>query len=404
MRSDQVRSTGRLGGRMAGGIVSQVQHLHHTISRRPLRAVGPVSAPVEVVHDTISDAVYGMVRTSLTATGVVAGSAASLAFTGQRGDLRSVPVGNHALSALNAVIGDSLASDGDPLAMPMAVRVRRRDVELTSEALGQAFPDATTKLAVFVHGLGENERSWLRRANAPQVGGTYGSRLAADFGYTPVYLQYNSGRHISDNGRDLGALLRTLHREWPVGVDELLLIGHSMGGLVIRSACHYGQDQAWAKDVRHAIYLGSPHTGAPLARGVRMLAWLFDQAPETKPLALAADHSPGVRDLRHGYVLDDDWAECDDGTCLEDHRTDTTLLSTANHYVVSAAVVAQPRSTTARLVGDLLVQPSSAHGRRRERRPIDFKPEHRRHHGRLTHFDLLNHAAVYAALHDWLAD
>jgi pimeloyl-ACP methyl ester carboxylesterase len=402
MTRDQVWSAGRLGGRAAGGLVAQVQHLHHSISRRPLRAVGPVAAPVEVVHDGVATTVYGIVRTSLTLGGAAAGTVAAVAMTGHRADLRSSAFGAHAVSALNAVLGDTLARDGDPLATPMTVRARGRDVELTNDRLTAAFPQATSRLAVFVHGLGENERSWSRRANGPDSRGTYGSRLADDFGYTPVYVAYNSGRHISDNGRELSRLLQRLHREWPAATDEMLLVGHSMGGLVIRSACHCGADEPWVEDVRHVVYLGSPHTGAPLARGVRILAWVLDKAPETRPLAFAADHSPGVRDLRHGYVVDDDWSECDAGVCFDDHRTDVPLLATADHYVVSAAVVSRPRSTTARLVGDLLVQPSSAHGRRRQRRPIEFQPEHRNHLGRLTHFDLLNHPAVYDALREWL--
>jgi pimeloyl-ACP methyl ester carboxylesterase len=402
MTPHQALSSGRLGGRAAGGIVSQVQHLHHTISRRPLRAVGSIAAPVEVVHDGIASAVYGIVRSSLAVSGVAAGAVAAGAMTGRRSDLRATPVGNHLISALNAVIGDALARDGDPLATSMSVRVDGHDVDATRHDLAAAFPDATPRMAVFVHGLGENERSWLRRSSAPDTGGTYGSRLAADFGYTPVYLAYNSGRHISDSGRELSRLLQRLHREWPAAIDEMLLVGHSMGGLVIRSACHYGADEPWVEDLRHVVYLGSPHTGAPLARGVRVLAWALDKAPVTRPLAVAADHSPGVRDLRHGYVVDDDWSECDAGVCFDDHRTDVPLLATANHCVVSAAVVSRPRSTTARLVGDLLVQPSSAHGRRRQRQPIQFQPEHRHHLGRLTHFDLLNHPAVYDALREWL--
>lgn len=402
MTREQVRSIGRLGGRAAGGIVDLVQHLHHTISRRPLRAVGPASTPVEVVHDGIAVGVYGIVRTSLVVGGAAAGMAASAVGSERGTDLRTTALGSHALSALNAVVGDALARSGDPLATPMAVRVRHRDVPPTRGALAAAFPDATSRVVVFVHGLGENERSWLRRANGAEGAGTYGSRLAADFGYTPVYLAYNSGRHISESGSDLDRLLRQLFEQWPGGIDELMLVGHSMGGLVIRSACHHGAEHDWAASLRHAVYLGSPHTGAPLARGARLLARTFGVLPETRPLAMAADHSPGVRDLRHGYIVDADWADCDQGMCLDDHRTDVPLLATANHYVVSAAVVRSPRSTTARLVGDLLVQPSSAHGRRRRRQPIDFQPEHRQHHGRLTHFDLLNHPVVYDALRGWL--
>ena len=38
-------------------------------------------------------------------------------------------------------------------------------------------------------------------------GETYGARLARDLGVTPVYVRYNTGRHISENGRSLAELL-----------------------------------------------------------------------------------------------------------------------------------------------------------------------------------------------------
>ncbi len=147
----------------------------------------------------------------------------------------------------------------------MAVRAGGRDVGLVTEELAAAFPRATSRLAIFVHGLAETEISWHRRA-ADHI--PYGPQLHAGFGYTPLYLRYNTGRHVSDSGLDLAWLLEGLLATWPEQVDDLLLVGHSMGGLVIRSACHYGSQAAapWTEPVRHIFYLGSPHLGAPLAR------------------------------------------------------------------------------------------------------------------------------------------
>jgi hypothetical protein len=171
--------------------------------------------------------------------------------------------------------------------------------------------------------------------------------------------------------------------------------------LVVRSACHYGAaaGDPWVPHVHHVVYLGSPHAGAPLARGVGSLAWALGLLPETRPYRALLDQSPGVRDLRFGYLLDEDWAECDHGTCRRDHSTDVPLLVTANHYVVSGSV---GRGRAGRLVGDLLVQPASAHGRRRRREHIPFPVEHTRHYPGLHHFSLLNHPDVYAAVRDWV--
>ena len=159
----------------------------------------------------------------------------------------------------------------------MAVRVDGSDVEPTAQQVRDTFGDATPRLAVFLHGLAETEKSWLRQASRSEP---YGRRLQAEFGYTPVYIRYNTGRHVSDNGHDLAGLLDDLTAAWPHEIQEILLVGHSMGGLVIRSACHYGAEASapWVARTRHVFYLGSPHLGAPLARaaglaGGRSAGW-----------------------------------------------------------------------------------------------------------------------------------
>ena len=395
MRPDEIRATGRLGGRAAAGVITQVEHVHRTVARRALATSGTTAAPVSALYDNVTRTAYGGVRTALLAAGAAAGSLGAVATRGGA-EMGEHGIGNHAQSILNAVIGEHLTRDHDPLSIEMAIRHDGHDVDLTSRALCDAFPERSHRLAVFVHGLGENEHSWMRHASAHD--GTYGSRLESELGYTPIWLRYNTGRHISQNGDELARLLTDLLRVWPGQIDELLLIGHSMGGLVIRAACHYGADDPWVPAVADIVYLGSPHAGAPAARGARMLAWWFDKLPETRPLGLMLDHSPGIRDLRYGYIVDDDWVGWDEGTCRQDHGTDVPLISSANHFVVSGAVTGGPAHPVARVVGDLLVPPSSANGRRRTRPSLEFHTEHSHHHEPLHHFDLLNHPAVYDSI------
>jgi hypothetical protein len=173
-----------------------------------------------------------------------------------------------------------------------------------------------------------------------------------------------------------------------------------MGGLVIRSACHYGLQSSagWVEHVRHIIYLGSPHLGAPLARAAGMAGWALGLVPETRPFASFAGGPSSVRDLRHGYLLDDDWVGCAPGCCLRDHRTDVPLLVSASHYAISATVTADPDSAFGALIGDLLVQPASAHGRRGARQHIPFSVHLGRKFGGMHHFDLLNHPDVWTAM------
>ena len=396
MTPAELRAAGRLGGLAFGGLVSLVEQVHQAVGRRAFGPAGPAGVPARLVHDTVARGAYLTVRTAGAVAGTAAGHAASLVGAAGRPAGRE-PAGNLALAALNAVAGDLLGPGLEPLAIRMAVRASGHDVGLTAGEVAAVFPHATPRLAVFVHGLGETDNSWRRRAgdSAP-----YGDRLQAEFGYTPVYVRYNTGRHVSDSGHDLAGLLGALEAAWPEPVQEILLAGHSMGGLVIRSACHYGREASagWVERVRHVFYLGSPHLGAPLARAAGVAGWILSKVPETRPFAALAAGPSSVRDLRYGYVLDDDWAGCDPRCCLRDHRSDAPLLDTAAHYAISATVAGDPASPLGAVVGDLLVQPASAHGRHGVRQPIPFPVQLGRGFGRMHHFDLLNHPDIWAAI------
>ena len=401
MTPDELRAAGRLGGHAFSGMVSRVEQVHQAVAGRAFGPAGPSGALARLIHDAVARGVYLAVRGAGAAAGAIGGEATSLLAAGGR-PAGSAPSGNLALAALNAAAGDRLGPGLDPLAIRMAVRVAGRDVGPAPRELAAAYPDATPRLAVFAHGLAETEDSWQRRGGECVP---YGERLRAEFGYTPVYLRYNTGRHVSDNGRDLAGLLGRLAEAWPGGVDEMLLVGHSMGGLIIRSACHHGNQDSmpWVQRVRHVFYLGSPHLGAPLARAAGLLGWVFSRFAETRPFAdLVNGSSPGIKDLRYGYVLEDDWSGCDPDNCLRDHRGDMTLLEGANHYTISATVTGNPGSPAGAVVGDLLVQPSSAHGRRGRRQLIPFPLDSGRGLGGMHHFDLLNHAAVWTAMRGML--
>lgn len=124
-------------------------------------------------------------------------------------------LGNQALAVLNGFAGHMLARRRDALAIRTAVRVAGHDVPVAPRELATAFPGATARLAVLVHGLAETEISWTARASSGTEPG-YGPRLRGELGYTPVYIRYNSGRHVSANGRLLGELLTELVGGWPV--------------------------------------------------------------------------------------------------------------------------------------------------------------------------------------------
>jgi hypothetical protein len=402
MTPAELRAMSRLGGHAFAGLVSRIGQVHGAIGGRAFGTIGPASAPVRLIHDTLAQGVYRALGSAGPAAGALGGEAASLlGAIAHCGTAAKPGTSGTALAVLNALTGDRLGPDLAPLVISMAVRTDDSDLELTPQQVLAVFPDATGKLAVFLHGLAETEHSWNRSAGRSEP---YGRRLRAEFGYTPVYVRYNTGRHVSDSGQDLARLLGDLTAAWPVRVREILLVGHSMGGLVIRSACHYGREARarWVTRVRHVFYLGSPHLGAPLARAAGLAALALSQVPETRAFADLVTGSSAIRDLRHGYVLDD-WAACSPDGCDHNHRRDVPLLPKASHYAISAAVSANPASPLGALVGDLLVPSASAHGHSGSRQHVPFPVQHARRLGGIHHFDLLNHPDVWEAMRGLLS-
>jgi pimeloyl-ACP methyl ester carboxylesterase len=401
MRPEEITGIGELLGDAAGGLTTQIREMHEGIARRVWKAVGPASFPVRLAHDQLAKRAYSSAD-QFTRSLVRGGAEAISARQPEEAEsIERSAIGRAAIGAINGIWGDTLARRHNGLAIDMTLRHAGRDLEPTRTELRRAYPHATGRLAVFVHGLCETDDAWM-------LGGErhvpYGFRLQAELGYTPLYLRYNSGLHISENGRRLAELLDRLAVQWPTEIQEVALIGHSMGGLVARSACHYAEESAWRDQVRHVFTLGAPHLGAPLERAANAATHVLSQVSETrallaKPLKI---RSVGIKDLGYGYLVDECWLEEDCDAFLRDSSREVPFLPTANHYFVCATLSKEPDAVTGRLVGDLLVLKSSAWSQRRGER-LRFGIEHYQHVGGATHFALLNHPAIYAQIRGWMA-
>jgi pimeloyl-ACP methyl ester carboxylesterase len=225
-----------------------------------------------------------------------------------------------------------------------------------------------------------------------------------------VYLRYNTGLHISENGRSLDTLLGALVEAWPVPVPDVVLIGHSMGGLVARSALHQAgggtpDARGWTRLVRDTVTLGSPHLGAPLERGVHRLTAQLTRLPETRPLArLLTLRSVGIKDLRRGTLVEADWTGRDLDALTPGEHTHVPLHDGARHFVVLVTLSRNPEGRAADLLGDLLVPPRSASGDTGDDDRLAFPPDHVHRIGGMHHFDLLNHPLIYARIRTWLEE
>jgi pimeloyl-ACP methyl ester carboxylesterase len=379
----------RVATEEAAGMPGGIGSVHAAIAGRVFSALGPSAAPVRLLHDGISRGAYGGVRGGLTLLGRATGAAVA-----RRPEPRppsTTPRGAAVIAAVNGLRGDVLEREGSALALPMAVRAG-------GEPVGpEAFTQATGRLVVFVHGLGETEFAW-------ELGGAepYGARLP---GWTPLYVRYNSGRHISENGASLDTLLEAFAAGWPVDVQEIALVGHSMGGLVARSAGFQAAERGaeWVRHVRRVVSLGTPHFGAPLEQAVHVASAALHRLPETRPLArFLRRRSAGIRDLRHGSLVDEDWRDHDPDALRARACREVPLLEGATHCFVAATITSTPHHPLGRLLGDCLVLVPSASGRSRARR-LGFKDEDGLQLTGTHHLALLNHGAVYAQLRRWLA-
>jgi pimeloyl-ACP methyl ester carboxylesterase len=401
--ADETRALAHLGFSELRRIGGDVEKVHRAISDRVFRAVGPPGLPAKIVHDTIAHGVYG----GISGATALAGGAADLMLqrrpAAEGRTLSTSPGGSKVIAAINGLIGDKLEAEGSDLQEPMSIRVDGRVVAPTTDELAAAYPAATGRLVIFLHGWTLNEHSWSFGAEAS--GGSYGERLERDLGVTPVNIRYNTGRHISANGRSLDALLEALVAAWPVEVDEIALVGHSMGGLVARGAGYHGSERKaqWVSRVGDMVSIGSPHMGAPLEQGVHLATAALNLVPETQPLAsFLRRRSAGVRDMRQGSLVDEDWQGRDPDALRAAVLKEVPLLDGVNHYFISATVTRSPRHLLGRIVGDSLVLKPSASGQSRARR-IPFDEKAGLHVGGVHHIAMLNHPSIYDQLRAWLA-
>jgi pimeloyl-ACP methyl ester carboxylesterase len=390
-----LRGIGKLTIDAAVGLTGFAEAMHRNIVQAP----GFLGAPQGPI-DGIAPWIYRGIRD---ATRMAGGGLdillAQLAPT--LGAQTPSPARDNLLAALNGVMGDHLATSENPLAMAMKLHHAGVELELERHALRAAIPGSTGRLAVLVHGAFMSHWKWERE------GHDHGAALTRDLGYTAVYLNYNSGLNISTNGRKLADLLEALVAQWPVALDDLVILGHSMGGLVARSACHYGgvAGHAWPRQLRKLFFLGTPHHGTPLERGGHQLDLLLERSPYTAALTqFGRLRSAGITDLRYGNLLDEDWAGRDRFEYSGDRRRGVPLPEDVQSYAIAATVGNRAGDLSDRIVGDGLVPLSSALGHHGEPHLALRIPDSQQWIGHgMNHLDLLSRQEIYEQIKRWLA-
>jgi PGAP1-like protein len=393
-----LRGASRMAVDAIAGITALVEAVHARIAERPTRLAGAI---VGGAVTGVTSIVYRSVRGATRAVG--AGIDLALgAVAPALGCIESSAARESVIAALNGVLGDYLAETGNPLAVTMRLRREGKPLELSREGLAAAIPLPRRKVLLLVHGLCRNDRCWARD------GHDHGVELARDLAYTAAYLNYNTGLHVSTNGRTLAQMLETLVASWPVPLEEVSILAHSMGGLVVRSAHHHASvaGHAWPRKLRKLVFLGTPHQGAPLERAGHRVDLLLERTPYIAPLALLGKvRSAGITDLRHGYVHEEDWNGHDRFAERADSRRPLPLPQRVRCYAIAAAIghTAAPRRDP--LIGDGLVPVRSALGEHPDPRLELRFPRSRRWTARGTsHFGLLGRGRVYERIRDWLGE
>lgn len=392
--STDLRGAGSLTVDAVTGVTHMVESLHHTITSLSGR-LGPAG-------QNRTTGITGMVyRNIRSITEMVGGGIdlllGRLASEFEEKHIPPFPPREAVISVLNGVLGDHLVARNNPLAIPM--RLRRQGRPLNKEALLEAIWKSNGRLSVMMHGSCMNDLQWNRQ------GHDHGAALARDLELAPVYVHYNTGLHISQNGRQLSDLLETLIHQSPIPIS-LFIIAHSMGGLVSRSAFHYGKSSGhtWVNHVQKLVFLGTPHHGAPLEKGGNWIDNILEISPYSAPFSrLGKIRSCGITDLRYGNVVDDDWKDRDRFTFSGDQRIPVPLPESVQCYAIAASAGKESKKLKDAFVGDGLVTINSALGRhKRAEFNLLIPPTHQWVGQDMNHMDLLNHPKVYETIKEWL--
>jgi pimeloyl-ACP methyl ester carboxylesterase len=296
------------------------------------------------------------------------------------------------LAALNGVLGDHLVLSENPLAIPM--HFRREGHILTEVQLREIIIKSNGKLLIMIHGLCMNDLQWCKD------GYDHGAELAKESGMGAIYLHYNTGQHISDNGTQFASLLESLVKLTDKHL-EINILAHSMGGLVSRSAFHVAENSGhkWPELLNKLVFLGTPHHGAALEKAGNWVDLILGAHSYTVPFArLVKVRSSGITDLRYGNVQELDWHTTDRFEFSGDQRLPLPLPDNVKCFALATSA----KESIDYPLGDGLVRIKSALGEHQDPAFNLHIPDNRKWVGaNINHMQLLSDPKVYRVLKTW---
>jgi pimeloyl-ACP methyl ester carboxylesterase len=376
------------------GVTDLVEEMHKQVVHPPFLP----STSIQKLITKIAGFTFSNIRWS---TKMIGNSVSKILkhITPAIGNIKSSDKKEVLLSVLNGVIGDHLEEKENPLKIDMQFRYQSKAIQIDNESLKETYPKINGKILLMIHGSCMSDIQWNRKNH------NHGEILSEKLDKTPIYLNYNSGKHISTNGKELNKNLQKLIENWPVPVEEIVIIAHSMGGLLTRSVLYYaGQNENnWTKHLKKVAFLGTPHHGSHVERMGNYLDLILESVPYLKPFArLGKIRSAGVTDLRYGNLIDEDWQHIGRFERKGDQRKHIQLPNKIEFFAV-AAVIGKKTTGSTRIFGDNLVDVKSALGKHKKtEKSLHFKEDTILIVYENNHLDLLSNSEILEKLKIWL--
>lgn len=304
----------------------------------------------------------------------------------------------------NGIIGNHLESIHQDLSIQMNFYSNGKKLLLNKENLQNTHPNLSSKICILIHGLTNLESIWDFPHKTHK---NYGTLLQIEAGYSPFYIRYNTGLHISENGKQLTNLIDKLTANYPIKIEEIIIIAHSMGGLVTRSACYYAQklNHSWINNLKKIFFLGTPHLGAPLERFGNILTSILKNIPNiyTRWTGEIIDlRSDGIKDLRYGYLIDEDWKNNPTDELLKNNKTIVPLIEYVEYYIITGTISKQSNNLINDWFGDALVTKNSGIGNSKSKHHIAFNLENHKEFLGKSHLSLAYSEEIYSQIKSWI--
>lgn len=376
--ADDWRSISHLAKVVVERLIEPVEGMHRAIAEPWLRVGGQ---PARRAYEGTTTNVYRAIRGTTALVTLAVGVGANLAARHNR-----LPRVNDSARAGNiyavghAIWGDSVGR----MHAGMSLRdTAGRIIEVEPDAVAAAFSAAASRLVVLIHGLGATEQSWATRPDAASPGL---AELLDEEGLTPVLVRYDTGRTIEANAYALIELLGKVHAAWPTEIEQISLVGYSMGGLIADQIIQLADgDEAWLFATDHVVTVGAPHLGSHIEHGAELLARVLRIAPQTRPLSGFIDgRSAGIKDLGG-----------------QAPRRESPKRRHVERHFLGGSITNDPGHPFGSMVGDLVVRSGSSTG---SGRSGGVPATNVAVVGGVNHSSLIHNAEIHGHILGWLCN